>query len=447
MDFKIFSLRALTLALVLGTVSCSSDSERLFDTDPSQRLQQGITEARQVLTSAKNGWRMQIFPGETQPYGGYTLFLKFSPDGSVEATSERTPQFRLYTSSYRIDPSSGVTLTFDTKNEAIHLFSEPESIYWLAQGASTNKGADGDFSFQIVRASSSEVILRGLRSGARAVLTPLSETSWEEQLTALKESYARHTLPFCTINIAGKSVPARMNYTRRHLIFTYEGASYALPYVYTERGIRLYEPVTIAGVELNSFELNGDKLSAADGRATISARTVSLAEHVLSDVWYVKPESEYYSGRGATGITRGHAVTNRPPLAVRLGRFATQGESGFGVWMMLDFRPIFGLIPLRLPLDVTTLAPDKLRFELKLDQIRPDTNQEFIINELAPGLKALAAPFANVGKVDIGLVPVFNEDFSPRTLLLSSDNLQNPSWIKFEDESDSNNWIKLVRYP
>lgn len=446
MKTQISSL-ALVAAILAGATACSPQSESLFDRSPSERMQQGLSEAQQALISAEFGWQMHIFPGENQPYGGYTVLAKFTDNGIVEATSELNQEGKTYTSSFVVDASSGVTLTFDTKNEAIHLFSEPESTYWIAQGASTSKGADGDFTFQIVRASREQIILRGLRSGVKVMMTPLKSADWGKMLRELKATYVAHTFPFCEVSVGEETARGRMDYTRRQLLFSLSGKTYALPYAYTDKGIRLYQKTSVAGVEVESLELSGQELRTSDGSMTVRPYVVPLANHLLDDVWYVKADRNHYAGRAALGVSRGYTVLAHAPIGLRLCNFATQGESGFGLWSMIDFRPSFGLIPLRLPLEVERLADDRLSFALRIDQIKPETNQEYIINSMAPGLKAFAAPFANVGKVDIGYESIFNEDYAPRTLSLSTDNPLSPSWIKLQDEADAESWIKLVRYP
>ena len=54
------------LLCALTFQSCLKDDEEVFDKNPSERLQQYISEAKKVLTSAENGWLLEMYPHPSQ---------------------------------------------------------------------------------------------------------------------------------------------------------------------------------------------------------------------------------------------------------------------------------------------------------------------------------------------------------------------------------------------
>ena len=112
----------LVATLFLAT-SCDEEDYR----NPSEIVNDYISEHRELLTSSELGWRFDYSPDDTQ-YGVYTFLMKFEENGRVKMLTDKN-FFYLYAtpeemqeeyvpqeSDYTIQPSEGPVLTFATYN-------------------------------------------------------------------------------------------------------------------------------------------------------------------------------------------------------------------------------------------------------------------------------------------------------------------------------------------
>ena len=61
----------------------------------------------------------------------------------------------------------------------------------------------------------------------------------------------------------------------RQLLFSYDDQKVQRAYIYTEKGIKLYEPVVIGGVSIDEFYINDTKTALTTPDGTIAANFVS----------------------------------------------------------------------------------------------------------------------------------------------------------------------------
>ena len=112
----------ILLGLPLVLSSCLLNEEDKFATE---RMNEAIEQAENVLQGAVNGWRVELYPEKSRIYGGYTMFLKFSSDGKVTAASENFDPAQTDESYYSVEPDNGPMLPFNTYNEIIHSIRMP----------------------------------------------------------------------------------------------------------------------------------------------------------------------------------------------------------------------------------------------------------------------------------------------------------------------------------
>ena len=254
------------LALGLCTLfsSCQMYEEMpSYDNYPSTAISQETKALRQLLRSSKHGWMLTLVPGTGQ-YGGLNLSLQFTSDNEVSIFSEesQTPD----KSSYHFSHNGGIRLTFDTFNEVLHHYSNPQWGLPVAY--------DGDFDFTILRVSEDErtITLRGGHTNGVMQMTRIDEDS-KEYFTKITESQqALKGRALAPIQLGGKEVSISIFGYARQLWVRYDKEQKLLPFAFTDKGLRLLTPFTLGSDTLTTLELNADKtaVSVQGGKQTAS---------------------------------------------------------------------------------------------------------------------------------------------------------------------------------
>ncbi len=269
-------LSILAVLLTLAFTSCS-ESDSVFDTVASERIDALQVLTEEVLCAAPNGWDMAYFYDQTLVYGGYHMYLKFD-NGVVVVSSELGDDDEKAQSLYSYDQDLGATINFDTYNYLFHYFSEPSSINPLGYG--------GDYEFTIVSASEDLVVFRGKRYGVECRLTPLSaDSTWAELFAAYRPdaetmdkigdmdrtSYKNIT-DLYELKVNGVTYDVYRYEKLRALYIQTESGEIQVPYIYTTTGLEFYEDVTIEGVTLAglSWDKSDDSFYSEDGMAYLT---------------------------------------------------------------------------------------------------------------------------------------------------------------------------------
>ena len=264
----ICAVAALTLS------SCVQDVDDVFDSPASERVRNTAKEFRELLVGNKNGWVMEYYPDSKRSYGGYVYTLSFDGNDNVTVRGERDndPDAEK-TSLYSIGTDMSVTLNFDTYNEIFHYLSDPDpdyaSIYGFHEGElEAGDGYKGDYEFVLRSKSDDEIILQGKKTGNRIRLTPLQEPagSYLTKLIAMKRKVA--DVPFGTVGFKGTLDGKELYFKegrKRHFTVYYDGEEVgsvaACP---TVEGIKLYEPIEVAGRSMQNFSFAGNTYTCID---------------------------------------------------------------------------------------------------------------------------------------------------------------------------------------
>lgn len=466
---KFVNKSVFLLAAALVVSSCSRTEDPTFSTTPSERVEFALSEAQSVLTSASNGWKVRIYPAADQKWGGYTVFLKFGADGSLTAANELFAADATFSSHYKIDNTILPSVNFDTYNKAIHVFSEPNLTAMIAadkaengdnatltrfSGASTNRGLEGDYSYQLVSVSKDTVVMRGVRSQSLAVMTPAGSEEWATQLTAIKKASEDLAMPRVKLTVGGVTYSGRMTTATRQLRLLNDQDVVVLssPFAYTANGVELYETVSLGGVSLKSFTANtagSTTLTSTDGKATLEPRVQSISELIADtkELWSLYTggsATAEMSGRFQTAFDKFNTLNDGKYmlLDVDLGASEYPGYTDFGLYAVAYDLETFGVVVAYLPLKVTVDSPTELTLLFEPSRIL----QEQSAGIEASLAKILVAGFSGVGQIqDRDGNYLYNEELKSRSFTVTTDNLVKASWIKLVDKSDSNNWIKLNR--
>ena len=417
---KIYFLIAMVTATVLA--SCTKEQEDFFDDSSAIRADKAVAADIQVLTSATNGWLMRYFPEAQQSFGGYNVILRFTPDGKVEASDEFHPD-SIYASLYNVNQSAGIELVFDTYNEALHGYSDPSSpLEDYVSGNGDGKGLDGEFEFSILKATATEVVLKGKKTGNNVVLTPMKDDKWQEyfeELEYVEESmYAKKY----TLNVGGQELVAVKS--GRTLVIDYEDGGeekeVIAPYVITPKGMEFYEPVEILGETINGFfHVEEADVFPASNNTAIKLGIIypTLAEMVTEEWWCLS-----YSGLGEFGKQYWDVLAQVEMMldeqlyyaifGMYDGNFGITFNSG-GYWGSLLF-------------NYQIVSDDEIMLQFRGGN--SNDNGAWYVKNAYYG-EYFATPFATATDI--------------RTFKLTADDPNNPSWILMTDEADPTNTITL----
>lgn len=290
---------------LLTFTSCDYKEKELFSKKPSERSVNVLQTYKDLLETPNTYWVLTSYPGVNNtafwayPYnptvfaterdypryprsiGGYSTVLKFG-DGMVTASSEVNANNDESSSYFSYTTTEGPTLSFETYNSSLHHFS------YVTNRFPTGRG--GETEFLILKEENGVLMLRGRKSNNLATLRKL-EGDRETFLNKLREnSNTLKNKALMPITVNGTEVTLKFFSSYRQLAFLwdnnqkYDQRAFAI----TEKGFKLYEPITINGVTFSEFYINDTKtgLTTADG--TISTNFVNApfvpthSEHKIS---------------------------------------------------------------------------------------------------------------------------------------------------------------------
>ena len=279
MNKKILSFAFLLTSVLLMT-SCLKDQDDTFDKQASIRSTEYLNNARKVLTSAENGWVMNYYPHNQRKFGGYSYVVKFD-ENNVEAyfvngkTESRVVNGSPVevpvseTSTYSLTNEDGPCIAFDTYNSYLHYFATPSAGAYEAQG--------GDFIFIILNISDDQntITLKGNRSGnlIRLYRNTISPEDYISQCASVTKSQLYETF----INGDQK---LDIDLESQQATVSVGDSSKVTSYIITNKGLRLYEPVTIGGKTFDTFTYD-----AANNSYTPDNDNASVMVGTLPDGW------------------------------------------------------------------------------------------------------------------------------------------------------------------
>lgn len=280
---KIYSL-LLSLVMLSAFTACTSEVDDAFDQSSAERIASTINNDTEILTSASNGWLMKYYADPQ--YGGYNVYCKFDADGNVSIQNELYGD-TIATSHYTLSQSQGVVLSFDTYNELIHVFSDPDAS--IAGVGDYGTGMTGDFEFRVLSACADSVVLKGKKHGMKVVMVPMpANTKWADY-TAKVKAIENAIDSYSSYNFVTGSDTIKMTRKYRQFSFTdpETGNSVDMPYIVTDKGMELYSPVSYKDKTISGFTYSDDNnwLSLDDSAVKICPR-VSLVALLVNYDWY-----------------------------------------------------------------------------------------------------------------------------------------------------------------
>lgn len=425
---KIFNLFTFLATILLAT-ACSPEVDDLFDKSSSQRMNEAINNTKDILTTPADGWVMHYYGSPM--YGGYNVLCKFDKNDRVTVASEVAGKDSTFTSHYKIEQSQGVILSFDEYNDIFHYFSDPHN----PDGNGVDgKGMLGDLEFRVMKASADSIILMGKKHNSRVVMVPLKKsTNWSNYIDAVQKRFASMKYNIYELVIKGKSYRAlRSHHT---ISFTNPDSQdeTRLNFVVTDKGIKLYKPVTIAGETFSEFIYSDDDkwVDANNKNVVLKPVVPPITEQFVSTNWYFA-----FSNFSAYGQKYWNMIK---PRAASMGENII--SAGLGKELINKNKgPQFGLTFASKGGEGTFWCQYYFTYKIiGKDQIsigfegKGNGNANFYAKNA--GYLPCVLPFVNN----------VNKKFVDRVFKLETDNLKNPTYIKFTEVDNPENTFTVTR--
>ena len=281
---KTYRLLFALTALVF-TASCTPEVEDAFDKPSPDRIAEAISETKDILTAAPNGWKM-AYQG-SGGFGGFNILCRFDKENNVFCEEES--DHAKATSHYTVQQGQGVLLSFDSFNAALHKYSDPVGKINGKSVGKDGKGFQGDFEFRVMSCTKDSIVLEGRKHGDRVVMTPMPEDlTWDSFFTQIATVASGMSSERYNIIIDKDTLPARMNL---HTLHTTDknGKAVAIPFIYTPQGIEVLKADSLNGRKLTAFTYSTDDkwVDPNDKSVMLSPRDITPLEAFFSDNWTI----------------------------------------------------------------------------------------------------------------------------------------------------------------
>ena len=269
----------LLLALpALFLQSCQTEEENVFDKSYAERMDDFLQKAQETLVASQYGWALDYYPKSNQSYGGVAYTIKFTRDNAI-VRYENNPDDGEVKSLYKMKEDDGPVLSFDTYNTFLHTYATPKSGEY--------RGKEGDFEFVIDSIGADRIKIHGKRSLNTMYLHKLSGEASEyiEKVTNLTNLFVFSDV---ALNVGGKPYKLVVTDKNNRQLAIYDGDKVIAEsaYAFTDKGIRLYEPIMLNGVQLYDLTLDAEtaKLSGTGVESTASNVDVNLIANMIGAI-------------------------------------------------------------------------------------------------------------------------------------------------------------------
>ncbi len=251
---------------MVSIFACSNDDDQtVFDDAPANRAAQRNDNLEGLLVGQANGYKGVYFT-KNDEFGGFTFFLRFNSDGTVDMTSDFDENTGVESSSYEVRLGTTTELVFTTRNH-IQKVSDPSYTPLIGTGY---KGTsvfqyfsedNGTITFRDVRNRNSGILV--LSPSNFANFDADSVTSAETSLAnrdAFVNSNAVTAFPFLSVEADGVTTEYALNYNNitlfaNPLTINDDGSvsDEEFGIAFTEDGLVISPALNVNGVEIEEF--------------------------------------------------------------------------------------------------------------------------------------------------------------------------------------------------
>ncbi|MFC5048096.1 DUF4302 domain-containing protein [Aquimarina hainanensis] len=256
----------LLLVLMMVVSSCSDDEETVFEQSPTERIEARNAELQTLLLAETNGYKVVYFPNN-QKYGGFTFFMKFNADGTVEMTSDGDANTEVQSSRYEVRLGSTTELVFTTRNH-IHKLSDSNLPGLIGSGY------EGNSIFEYISKNDGKITFREPRHEAILVFEPAQQDDWNQvpDLLAMRQNLVPSETSFVFQQFIIINANGETNYNLNYDGLRYhanprnqaeDGTVSELKFgiAFTTEGLIISPPVEIEGVTYENFIYDASKQS------------------------------------------------------------------------------------------------------------------------------------------------------------------------------------------
>lgn len=337
---KLF-LYIMFAAVGLGLQSCLHDNDEIFEQSAAERINTAIESAEKVLTSAEKGWVMHYYLGHDYTYGGINITMSFKNGkvtmreaGVVDAAGE----YVALTSTYKLTRDQGPVLAFDTYNDMLHNWGDPDKD---KNGAPTEvDGWEADYEFVIMSISEDEntIKLKGKKYGNTIIMERLKIDASEylNAADAVEEGMSQ----FAVMKYVDGSFTAKFmygdNYTISYINENGEKETLTVPYTFTDEGVLFNQPITLGDNIISGilYVDGAESLPLIDTKGLSITVSTDPVDVFQAGSWYLAASNLGEVGKPALlGFT--DACMKEEGEAVNycfIGTYNYRGTSAFGYW-------------------------------------------------------------------------------------------------------------------
>lgn len=151
----------------------------------------------------------------------------------------------------------------------------------------------GDIFYDIIKKEGDTYTLQGRTSRNLMTLTRFSGNR-EAYLNKIRQNIQLFIgKALNPITVGGKTVKLNLSPGYRQLLFSYDNQKVQRAYIYTDKGIKLYEPVVIEGVSIDELYINDTQTALTTPDGTIAANFVSSPIEITDTAKEILFNEEY----------------------------------------------------------------------------------------------------------------------------------------------------------
>ncbi|GEO03308.1 hypothetical protein AAE02nite_09720 [Adhaeribacter aerolatus] len=268
----------LCLLVVMLLSACDKKEEIAPGEKPDERLNKTLTDYKNQLVGAENGWKAVLYPD-----GGaaYSFYIKFNANDRLSMLSDMNASSAATAleSTYRLKAMQRPALLFDTYNY-MHILADPDPS---KSNGEVGAGKYSDFEFSFESVTPEAITLTGNLQGSRLILTKATKDEADNFIKRIAEkvktfeSINNFATYFKKLVIGNSSYDISVDTNLRQITFTYfEGTTaktFTTDYYYTETGITFLTPFAVGG--LNITGLNAIQYNATNRNISFTVNNVA----------------------------------------------------------------------------------------------------------------------------------------------------------------------------
>ncbi len=281
--------KILIVAFAIGLLtSCSDDNSGVFEKSADQRMLDNKVEFFNYLNN--DNWVIELFPEVYEEAGGYAIYVDFKDNFKADITSDLVTWRSKYAqenTSYDVFNRLGTVLSFNEYNNGLHVLAKPSRTRPKG-GLKTTM----DYEFVYQKREGDIIYTKGMKTRhiIRFVKTEKTAEEYMNDVAIVKNFVSSKDRLPVEFNVDGDIFEFAMARTELSRVLSYidkKDELHKTAFVYTDKGIRFFEPFMLNGVEV--FELILDEtnnvLQSKDGKVKI--KMIKSSFDFNSELWAI----------------------------------------------------------------------------------------------------------------------------------------------------------------